>query len=327
IPTGSFYIGGPSGTNRYLHDPNDVNAGILIQSEAAIPASSFTVTGTLSYDDDIPASYPKGYNSFYCMKYKISQRQYVEFLNTLNTTQQNERVESVLSQSIINRFVMCDNFAPQGRNGIYFVGTSDEGNYLFGCDLNNNGVINQVDDGQEISCNYLNREDYLAYLDWSALRVPTRLEIWKICRGPEMVIDSEMAWGSNIVNEININDVTNLDTSSEMLPTPVNGPMYEDAPLRTGIFANSSSNRFNSGATYYGVMDMTIGMLEYCTGLRGDDLNYIGNLGDGELTVIGESNEIDFLLSQIYGQSNINVLDGVLVVSRADFTTGGRGVR
>lgn len=327
IPSSSFSIGGVSSTGFYLHDPNDNTAGVLINSEAEIPTTAFTVTGNNGYSEDIPGPFPKGYGSFYCMKYKISQIQYAEFLNTLNTTQQNQRVASNVSVSSFNLFVMCDNPVPLSRNGIYFAGISDDGNYRFGCDRNNNGIINEADDGMEVSCNYLSQEDYLAYLDWAALRPPTRLEVWKICRGPELPVNSEWAWGTSINNEINPADIINSGTSTEVSTTTVIGPRFQFYPLRTGIFATSTSNRYYAGATYYGVMDMTIGMLESCVDIKSDNLDYTGNLGDGELNTIGDSDEIDFVLRCHYGNESINKFNSYISLIRTYNTTGGRGVR
>lgn len=43
------------------------------------------------------ASWPNGYDAFYCMKYELSQGQYRDFLNTLTYTQQNSRTASAAS--------------------------------------------------------------------------------------------------------------------------------------------------------------------------------------------------------------------------------------
>jgi hypothetical protein len=48
---------------------------------------------------------------------------------------------------------------------------------VFGCDLNGNNIINELDDGQNTACNYLNYDDVTAYLWWA---VCGQLPIWNL---------------------------------------------------------------------------------------------------------------------------------------------------
>jgi len=79
IPQGSFYIGSGAASfesNSFYKYPNTTDA-YQISSEAAITVG--TGTGNLYYNSGggdqvgpIPANFPKGFNSFYCMKYEIN---------------------------------------------------------------------------------------------------------------------------------------------------------------------------------------------------------------------------------------------------------------
>ena len=86
--------------------PESDNNPWHIMSENAInvtntsSAGYYYVSGGNSGEDvtgsvfTIPSSFPKGYAGIYCMKYEITQKQYVDFFNTLstaNTTQKNAR--------------------------------------------------------------------------------------------------------------------------------------------------------------------------------------------------------------------------------------------
>ncbi|MCB9178869.1 MAG: hypothetical protein H6590_05555 [Flavobacteriales bacterium] len=67
------------------------------------------------------ATYPNGYNAYYCGKYEISQQQYVDFLNTLTRPQQNARTATDLSDgitSVTNVYVMSNGIGVFNRNGI-----------------------------------------------------------------------------------------------------------------------------------------------------------------------------------------------------------------
>ena len=95
VPTGSFYVGsGGTESGAFYKYPTTTNP-YQIASEGQITVG--TATGNLYYPSGmnagdrlgpIPAAFPKGYNAFYCMKYEISQQEYVDFLNTLTYTQQ-----------------------------------------------------------------------------------------------------------------------------------------------------------------------------------------------------------------------------------------------
>ena len=251
----------------------------------------------------IPDYFPKGYNSVYCMKYEISQQQYTDFLNSLdNQTQQNNRIESNLAEiPFTNKYIMSNSATVNYRNSIACSLTPNGNGYnQFFCDLNNNNVANESDDGHNIACNFLKWPDVASYLDWAALRPMTELEFEKICRGPNEAVGLEFAWGtssfattpysidlSGSANEIISGGLSNNTGNASLSSTSSSGP------LRCGIFAASTSNptRMITGATYYGVMEMSGNVTEFCVSVGNvAGRAYNGQHGDGLLNPQGHAN-------------------------------------
>lgn len=235
----------------------------------------------------IPAIYPKGWNDFYCMKYSITQEQYVDFLNALTYAQQASRTERAPNSASGILVMMGESFL-QDRNSIRIqsAGSSPSTPATYGCDLDGNGTF---DDGKNIGCNYLSWGDGAAYMDWAGLRPMSELEFEKACRGAEQnYVWDERAFGNRTIAHLGaVNNsgsasetyvlYTNTDHNSWNLTingasninagwppqTLINGspmPSLADmfaSPLRAGIFATDTSNRTQSGATYYGIMEMS----------------------------------------------------------------------
>ncbi|HRD54000.1 MAG TPA: hypothetical protein PKY96_15275, partial [Flavobacteriales bacterium] len=214
VTGGSFRVGSGAGngiTGEFYSYPNGSNT-YLISSEAAITVG--TSNGNLYYDSGtflqpgdqlgpIPATFPKGTIAFYCMKYELSQADYVNFLNRLTRQQQDARTATALpaaTTGVTARYVMSNTTAITARNGIRCNATVAANDPItFYCDLNGNGTGNEVDDGQWIACNFLLWSDLSAYLDWSGLRPMSELEFEKSCRGPLTPVLNECAWGSATV--------------------------------------------------------------------------------------------------------------------------------
>ncbi|MCX6164517.1 MAG: hypothetical protein NTU73_06590, partial [Ignavibacteriae bacterium] len=106
VPQGSFYVGsGGNETGAFYKYPTSTNP-YQITSEGAITVG--TATNNLYYPSPgtaysgdqlgpIPSAFPKGYNAFYCMKYEITQQEYVDFLNSLTQTQADTRKYTISS--------------------------------------------------------------------------------------------------------------------------------------------------------------------------------------------------------------------------------------
>lgn len=244
---------------------------------------------------NLPATYPMGYNSFYSMKYEVSQEQYVEFLNTLTYDQQ-------VGRTAVDPISAAGTLAIGSRtyhNGIVIM-TSGNNNILpavYACDLTA-GTMNAANDGQTKACNYINWGDVSAFLDWAALRPMTEMEFEKICRGPQTRVANEYVWGSTNLANISGASVSNWYTVSEASSMVANGlcnyyaaGSSVGAPMRCGFAATGTSGRESSGAAYYGSMEMAGNLFEMTiTTGNATGAAFTGTLGDGSLTTIGNAN-------------------------------------
>jgi hypothetical protein len=87
IPEGAFYLGSGGTESNHFYAAPDTTAPFLVTGEAEIAVGddpgNLQATGALN-GGPIPADYPKGFAAFYCMKYEITEGQYVDFLNLLD---------------------------------------------------------------------------------------------------------------------------------------------------------------------------------------------------------------------------------------------------
>jgi formylglycine-generating enzyme required for sulfatase activity len=184
VPTGSFYVGDGTTINitGQFNNYNSTNA-FQITSESVPATLGGSASGNMRNNnaagmdtnpyptDDfndittqsLPTAFPKGYNAFYCMKYEMSQQQYVDFLNSLTQTQATAR-----------KF------------------TSSNFRYTITGDL----VGSYATTNPYVACNNISWSDMAAYLDWSGLRPMTELEFEKACRGTVSAVANECAWGT-----------------------------------------------------------------------------------------------------------------------------------
>ena len=126
----------------------------------------------------IPSSFPKGYNSFYIMKYETTQGQYAAFLNCISNSAAAARA----------------NFG--GRDYYTYRGSIRfEKEYIAG--------------SPNRPCNFFSWDDACAYADWAGLRPMTELEFEKACRGPQPPIAGEFPWNTN--NKSKLMRVVNKD--------------------------------------------------------------------------------------------------------------------
>ncbi|MCP4121248.1 MAG: SUMF1/EgtB/PvdO family nonheme iron enzyme [Bacteroidetes bacterium] len=250
-----FTLGGTSSAN--LNVLNAFNS----------PADDFNNSTTQT----LPAGFPKGFNSFYIMKYEMSQQQYVDFLNKLPEIATANRYDDVLA----------------GSSGYNIYDTGAAPNKYFSTT-------------PERACNFLNWPDLAAYADWIGMRPMTELEYEKSCRGPRPAAVNGKAWGSAyIANEAYsiIND--GLDTELITNPAESTGNAYYattgngvTGPRRCGIISASAINktREETGATYYGVMEMTGNLWEpVITVGNAEGRQFTGLHGNGVINSSGQS--------------------------------------
>lgn len=272
-----------------------------ITSENAIPYSTvagglYTHNGGYAYQSslsNIPAQFPKGYNAFYCMKTELTQKGYCDFLNTLNRTIQVALCST--PSDIPNgggaiagayRFVMVRSTAPSGRNNICLPPTVPAAPVplTFYCDQDNDNVYNETIDGLTLPANYIQQSAMELYLNWACLRVMTEFEYEKACRGPVYPVQYEMAWGSPYT-QVNTgwNSFNNMNTDSEAPPASDSITNFSNHINRVGaLAARANATRLNSGATYWGILNMSDNGYEpvwsvYTDGMRNNVTNVCGN--------------------------------------------------
>ncbi len=258
IPQGKFNIGsGGTETNAFFEGSKASPYSVV--SESAITIAN--TAGNLYYSNangiggdlggPIPANYPKGFNAFWIMKYESSQQQYVDFLNNLDVARANNRYTGV------------------------YTGTHPA----------------LVAPFPERAANSLSVTDMLAFSDWAGLRLFTELEYEKASRGYNQTpTPNEFAWGNTTIAA-----TASVANPGLMNETATDGNAnYSNGvarPLRNGIYATATSNRQQSGGTYYGVMDMS-GNVDEITISVGSTQGraFTPTNGDGNLDATGENN-------------------------------------
>ncbi|MBX3102965.1 MAG: SUMF1/EgtB/PvdO family nonheme iron enzyme [Bacteroidetes bacterium] len=261
IPEGAFFVGDGVNTSTY---------GNFFPAQRIDTPSGQTLTSSTSSslpNVTIPATFPNGYGAFYIMKYEISHGQYAEFLNTLPSSAENPRNVRNTGGTSFRHALMDNGTAP----------TKFYSNY------------------PDRALNYLGWADLLAYLDWAALRPYTELEYEKACRGAMPPVPGEYSWGNTtIVEGLTYSNTVPAENGSETLLEPTSNCNYinnnfvggvgASGPTRVGIFARNSlaTTRTLSGATYYGVLDMTGNLWEYVVLATVNGIaDFNGALGDG----------------------------------------------
>lgn len=282
IPGGAYSLGDDSNSPNGNFEAGSSNNPFQVTSENALTLGGTSAANlsnnnavVMATPDDynyattqtLPIAYPKGFNEFYIQKYEISQEQYAAFLNKLPAA------------AAANRFP-----GQTGNNGhnLADTGTPPE---------------TYVTTTPDRACNFLNWSDIAAYADWSGLRPMTELEYEKASRGTRAPGVDECAWGNPFAFNSQYT-VANAGQPNEVVTNPGAGtgnavysptrPGGFTGPLRCGIFAASAgtASRQETGATYYGVMEMSGNLWEptISTGST-NGRNFLPNHGNGIISV------------------------------------------
>ena len=282
VPQGSFYAGDYNTSTASLDQGSADSSPWPIISESAISVGN-PASGGYRYVSNsnggesatgssfsIPAGFPKGYASFYVMKYEITEGQWVEFFNSLGS-----------AAARTNRDVTDNNHK------------------------NSDSVVDRNTiscSGSPLTCSslrpsrpasFLSWMDVSAFLAWDALRPMTELEFEKIARGPSLSVKGEFSWGTTDI--ISATSISGSEDGTETIIDPNANANYNSitfsggdasqGPLRVGIFPSSSTNRITSGASYYGVMDLSGNLKERTVTIgNSSGLVFDGQHGDGLLT-------------------------------------------
>jgi formylglycine-generating enzyme required for sulfatase activity len=277
VPDGTFTVGDNGNNNGtpssgaafqfYKYVTGGPNTGydissenlLTIQSNGANGNNILTAQNIYGSNLSLPAAFPKGYNGFYCMKYECSQQQYVDFLNSLDATQQSNRAPTFTSPGNHRQMISAS-------SGVYSTTLPS------------------------VPVNYITWMDLAAYSDWAGLRPMTELEYEKAARGTATAVTAEYAWG-NTSATTHTNSFTNAGASNEVSATSGANIAYHTTgssagPIRVGAFANSGTSRSSAGASYYGIMELSGNLAEQVVYVAGSAA-YSGLHGNGALTSAG----------------------------------------
>lgn len=300
IPRGAFYAGDGNSSSEYRFKQgsgdNDpwyiVNENPITTRNSATDSFYYTSTGAAGESATgesflIPASFPKGYQAFYLMKYELTEGEWVGFFNTLTPEQKANRdltaatIGGKNSDNVVN------------RNTISW----DAAHPSYGA----------TTERPSRPASYLGWPDLAAYADWAGLRPMSELEYEKAGRGKDIsAVADEFAWGDVSYDVPAVGEIfpanadedgteavadsaSNLNRNSLGWTSGdgrAGGPAAsQKGPLRVGIFAEETSVRTNSGAGYYGNLELSGNLAEAVVNVgRLQGRQFLGTNGDGELT-------------------------------------------
>jgi hypothetical protein len=336
LPRGSFYVG-TGGLETASFTDGSWSSGptlpLRIGTEGSLPigTSSGNLWATANISaGTLPAAFPKGVEASYAMKYEISQKQWVDFFNTLTAVQKASR----------------DLTDSDGKSSDTRI---DRNNISWSA-----GDASLIDEEYgEVACNFLSWSDVAAYLDWSGLRPMTELEFEKAVRGEQAGQPNEYVWGSaflqNQAYSLNNAGLPNESISANYGLNSLGNAAYAgtkgvDGPLRVGIFAGNlnSYGRNSAGATRHGQLEMSGNVSEYVVNVgSAQGIAYSGLHGNGQLSATGEADVTNWPSTNGLGSgtrgghwnspaSELQAADRSMAVASANSrsnTSGGRGVR
>lgn len=300
VPQGAYYLGDGNSSSDYRflqgsadNDPWYIDSENAISTTAAAGNGYYYQSSGLAGESSsgevflIPASFPKGFKAVYAMKYELTEGQWVGFFNTLSLSERTNRDITSATQGGKNSDSVVD------RNTVAWDSSAPK-----------KDATTQRPDRP---VTYISWTDMAAYADWAALRPLTEMEYEKIARGKDVFpVANEFSWGTTSSNDAQAGEIypsssdedgteqiydgsSNLNRNSLGWSSgdgraggPADG---QKGPLRAGIFAESSTGRTTSGASYYGVMELSGNLSEMVVSVgRSQGRQFQGTHGDGKLS-------------------------------------------
>lgn len=233
--------------------------------------------GFLDTETEIPATFPKGFESFYAMKMEITQQQYADFLNTIS-------------------FEDFTNFYPGAAPPI--PGTMLE--IYSGFPVEHHNVYSLTGDWPTVDAIrphqaqvWISWNHIRAFLSWAALRPLTDLEYEKICRGTDTPTPFQAAWGdfTNTIPGQRLNTGTSQETVTNAGQHGVTSAIFDGDPskviytMRVGYQGVNGTTRTSLSAGFYGNLNMSGNVFESYVSLRDASMAYEGTWGKGSTNI------------------------------------------
>ena len=280
VPAGPYVLGDSLSASCFA---DSYGKPITVRTESSNIGLGYVQEGGVYQNVTVSASYPKGFQGFYMMKYELSQEQYVNFLNTLTLAQQKALLPNWSSLKE-GDYIFGDAKGRSCRNGIILAYHTDPAApMVFANNFNKDDEYNGAGDGQTIASNYMSIYDLLAYSSWSGLRPMSEMEFEKACRLPYPSLEKRgYAWNKGDGTIARAMNLSAEGFESENVGVGnVNFKNTFEGPLRCGIFAKSGNSTAQaSGSTYWGGMEMSGNVRELCRNVN-DWYFYWNRHGEG----------------------------------------------
>lgn len=302
IPEGPFYVGdGASASSflvTYINTADMTNKVASGAGTIASPRMNLTAGMGLPYNvNTFTNLYPNGYKAFYLMKYELPRSDYLDFLNLITEPQ------AATLRSLNPNFL---------GTGAAITGTHP--NFV------NSQPWRAAELATAATPSFSGFQEYFAYTDWAGLRPFTEMEYEKASRGPVLPQARDYPWGLSSRHIVNWFADTGTPKESATLPSAnliAAGrylSIFPAAPLRNGAMSTPTSDQFQAGASYYGVMELAGNVWERCvaTANLADARNFSGLHGDGVLEANGTANVLDwpYQTETKYGGASVGMRGG-----------------